>query len=263
MPSRASCELAVDRTRRFSKLKSPVLYDLTSGYDSRFNICAAVAAGIPFGVTVNGPDTSIEVRIAKKVAGLLGVRMHHFDPAKVWTRPIDASMRRELVYRTGGGLRFPEAYHHLLTRPSLAVTYGLHVGGGVGTDILRYHAWSHELYRIGRRRKADVDSLMRYRVFQGGPPPPGLFRRLRQHARCSRRPARRRFRGATSLNALPPLACAGIPIRPRWRTRRPSRATGSKDDSLPDVLRPTRSESRCHTLSWYSASWTVRDRPYS
>jgi hypothetical protein len=127
-------------------------------------------------VTVNGPETSIEVRIAKKVAGLLGIRMHHFDPAKVWTRPIDASMRRELVYRTASGLRFSEAYHHLLTRPSLAATYGVHVTGGVGTDILRYHAWSHELYRIGRRRRANVDSLMRYRMFQGGPPPPGLFR---------------------------------------------------------------------------------------
>ena len=169
-------ELAVDRTRRFSKLRSPVLYDLTSGYDSRFNICTALAAGIPFGVTVNGPDTSIEVRIAKKVADLLGVKMHHFDPATVWTKTIDGSTRRELLYRTGGGLRFTEAYHHLLTRPSLATTYAIHVSGGVGTDILRYHAWSHELLGVGRRRQANVTNLLRYRVFQEGPPPSGLFR---------------------------------------------------------------------------------------
>jgi hypothetical protein len=152
--------------RRHKALGVPVLADLTSGYDSRMVLCAALAAELPLAVTVNGDRDQIEVRVASEIAETLGIRIHRFVQRELWIRPVDPDMRRELVYRTAGELSFTEAYHQLLTRPPLANVYRLHFTGG-GNDTTRYHPWGQEFFGIGRRRLANVDNALRYRFLQG------------------------------------------------------------------------------------------------
>jgi hypothetical protein len=155
--------------RRHHALGVPIVADLTSGYDSRMVLCAAIAAGLPLAVTVNGDRDQIEVQIASEIAGGLGLRLHHFVQRELWTRPVDAELRRELLFRTAGELPFTEVYHHVLTRPQLAGAYRLHFNGG-GNDTTRYHPWGQEFFGIGRRRLANVENAVRYRFLQGSLP---------------------------------------------------------------------------------------------
>lgn len=167
--------LAVDRIRRLASLRSPVVADLTGGYDSRLVASLSHSAGVIGAITVNGPDDDDDVRIAREVARVMGWTTEHFDPATLWTRPVTPEMRRTLVHRTNGELAFTETYHHLLSRPVLAERYGLHFTGG-GGELLRFFPWSQEFWGIGRRRTAHVGNALRYRLLQEGPPPAGLFR---------------------------------------------------------------------------------------
>jgi hypothetical protein len=169
--------------RRHKALGVPIVADLTSGYDSRMVLCAALAAGLPLAVTVNGDRDQIEVRVASEIADALGITIHRFVQREIWTRPVDPEMRRELVYRTAGELCFTEGYHQLLTRPQLSSAYRLHFTGG-GNDTTRYHPWGQEFFGIGRRRLANVDNAVRYRFLQGrlqeGLLPPGVFDQFRR-----------------------------------------------------------------------------------
>lgn len=169
-------EAAMDRTRRIARLRSPILFDCTGGYDSRFGVASADGAGVDFALTVNGGDDSDDVIIGKKVAEALGREMIHYREGDVWTVPIDGEMRREMLYRTGGTLKFSEIYHHVLTRPELAKKYKLHCGGGVATDIARYYPWGQEFFGIGKRQIANVGNALNYRFLQEGPPRDRLFR---------------------------------------------------------------------------------------
>jgi len=160
---------------RYGRMSPPVLSDLTSGYDSRMVVAACAHAGIDFGVTVNGDPDHVEVRIAKKIAYLAGLPMVHTVPREIWTEPVTPELRREFVYRTGGELRFSEAYHQWLTRPRLAEHYRLHFTGG-GNDTTRYYPWAQEFFGIGRRRRANIRNLLRYRFLYSAPPE-GLYAR--------------------------------------------------------------------------------------
>jgi hypothetical protein len=166
----------VDRISRYAAVADgPVLLDLTSGYDSRLLASAADRAGVEMAVTVNGPPGDGDVVVAHKVSRAAGWEMHYFDPNEFWHLPIDSDLRRKLTWATDGNLPFTNAYHQALTRPILARKFKLHTIG-VGGDYLRYHPWAHELTGIGRRRRANVENLLRYRYLQEGPPPPNLFR---------------------------------------------------------------------------------------
>lgn len=167
-------ELAIDRIRRYRALKKDLVADITGGYDSRITVSAAHRAGSLVGVTVNGTEENEDVRIAKRLASAMGWPLIHFEPRSLWTRPIDAGLRRELTYRANGELPFTEIYHHCLSRPRLAERFDLHFTGG-GGELLRSFPWSQEFLGIGRRRRANIENALRYRFFQGGPPPPGLF----------------------------------------------------------------------------------------
>lgn len=184
-----------DRVRRYALAAGgKAVFDLTSGYDSRLLASAAHHAGIEPSVTVNGPGDDEEVVIASRVAQAAGWPMFHFDPFDSWTRTVDAETRRQLAIRTDGNLPFTEIYHHLVTRPVLAAEFRLHAAG-VGGEFIRYHPWGQEFFRIGRRGRANVDNILKFRMLHGGAPPPvfasdwyGLFKkqlRSRVEAVCA------------------------------------------------------------------------------
>src|SRR5215213_10955298 len=99
--------------------------------------------------------------------------MRYFNTRLLWTANITPDMRRELLYRTSGELPFTEVYHHLLTRPQLAQDFELSMQGS-GGPLFRYFPWSQEFFGIGRRRLANVDNVLKYRILPQ-PPPPSLF----------------------------------------------------------------------------------------
>ncbi len=166
-------DLATDRVSRYAAGAGTVISDLTGGLDSRFVASALERAGPNFIVTVNGSPALEDVQIAHKVAHATGWPLPYFNTESLWTIPIDPAMRRELTFRTNGELPFTSLYHQLLSRPILAGLGELHVIG-IGCDLLRYLAWNHELFTIGRRRPANIERAIRYRFLQI-PPPPALF----------------------------------------------------------------------------------------
>ena len=169
----AAAAVVVDRVARYAASASPVLSDLTGGLDSRLVASAACAAGLKFAVTVNGSPDHQDVRIAHRVAETMQWDMRYFDTQLLWTVKITSDMRRELLYRTNGELPFTEVYHHLLTRPQLAQDFELSMQGS-GGPLFRYFPWSQEFFGIGRRRLANVDNVLKYRILPQ-PPPPSLF----------------------------------------------------------------------------------------
>ncbi|MCE5267804.1 MAG: hypothetical protein LLG00_07950 [Planctomycetaceae bacterium] len=169
-------EVLVDRARRLTHGRQPVVCDLTSGFDSRLSVCCCDRAGADYAVTVNGDPDSVEVLISKLVAETNHRKWLGFFPRDMWTTPVDALMRRDLVYRTDAVLPFANVYHQAVTRPDMSHTYAMHLFGGYG-DFIRYHPWSHEFWNIGKRRLADIPKLIRYRFVQGGLPPQSLFER--------------------------------------------------------------------------------------
>ncbi len=171
----AITSLAVDRIKRYGALRRPIVCDLTGGYDSRLVAAAVHNAGMLSGITVDGTESSEDVRIAKRVAAAMAWPVDHFDTKSLWTKPITPEMRSELTYRTGGELAFTEVYHHLLSRPVLAERFNLHFTGG-GGELMRFFPWSQEFMGIGKRKMANARNALMYRFFQEGPPPDGLFR---------------------------------------------------------------------------------------
>jgi hypothetical protein len=132
--------LAVDRLSRYGTIAKPVISDLTGGLDTRLLSSAANAAGVDLTVTVNGPPDAEDVLIAHELAEAMGWEMKHFDTSSFWTSEVTPDLRRELVYRTSGELRFSEVYHHLLSRPLLGQEYSLHMIG-TGGDFYRTFPW--------------------------------------------------------------------------------------------------------------------------
>ena len=159
----AAGETLVDRMTRCAG-GDRVITDLTGGLDTRTILSAICASGHRPAVTVNGPAELDDVRVARQVADRLGLDMRYFDTPSFWTREVDAGLRRDLVHRTGGELPFTSVYHLALSRPLLARDHGLHVFG-CGGGFLRYFPWGQEFLGIGRRRRANIDNLLRYRVF--------------------------------------------------------------------------------------------------
>lgn len=169
----AAAAVVVDRVARHAASASPVVSDLTGGLDSRLLGSAAHAADLKPAVTVNGPPDHQDVWIAQRVAETMQWDMKFFNTQSLWTVEITPDMRRELLYRTNGELRFTEVYHHLLSRPHLAQDFNLHMLGS-GGELFRYFPWSQEFFGIGRRRLANVDNVLRYR-FLTDVPPSSLF----------------------------------------------------------------------------------------
>jgi hypothetical protein len=166
--------VSADRIARYAAAGGRPVMDLTSGYDSRLLASAADHAGLHPTVTVNGVPGDEEVRIARRVAEAAGWPIRFFDRREVSTRIIDAEARRHLQWRVDGNLVFTAVYHNWLTRPLLAEEFRMHTAG-VGGEFIRYHPWGQEFFGIGRRRPAKIDSILKYRMLQGAPPPRDLF----------------------------------------------------------------------------------------
>ena len=169
----AAAAVVVDRVARYAASASPVLSDLTGGLDSRLIASAASAAGLKFAVTVNGSPDHQDVQIAHRVAEIMQWDMRYFNTQLLRTAEITPDMRQELLYRTNGELPFTEAYYHVLTRPQLAEDFNLSMQGS-GGPLFRYFPWSQEFFGIGRRRLANADNVLKYRLLPH-PPPPSLF----------------------------------------------------------------------------------------
>ncbi|TMA37296.1 MAG: hypothetical protein E6J79_10865 [Deltaproteobacteria bacterium] len=172
----AIASVIVDRVRRFDAVSGPMVFDLTGGYDSRLLASGAHFAGVNPTVTVNGPPDLHDVVVSKQVAAAAGWPMMYFDTTRLGDREIDAEMRREFCYRTNAEIVFSDIYNQQFSRPMLAERFNLHAGG-VGGEFVRYYPWSQEFFGIGRRRKANVENVLRYRFLQGGFPPADLFER--------------------------------------------------------------------------------------
>jgi hypothetical protein len=157
-----------------ARSSSPILADLTGGYDSRLIVAALSRSGADLALTVNGSDADPDVLAATGAAAHCGWPITHFDPSTFWTVPIDQPLRRELVCRTGGELSFTAIYHQYLSRPQLAQKFGVHLNGG-GGELLRSVAWYHDLEGLIRKRPANAHRLARYRWLRATPFPPELL----------------------------------------------------------------------------------------
>ena len=72
-----------------ARSRSPILADLTGGYDSRLIVAALSRSGADFALTVNGADADPDVLAATAAATHCGWPITHFDP----THPLDRSDR--------------------------------------------------------------------------------------------------------------------------------------------------------------------------
>ena len=166
----AAAAVVVDRVARYAASGSPVLSDLTGGYDSRLLASALHAAGLEPAVTVNGPPNHQDVRIAHQVAKTMQWDMRYFNTQLLLTAEITPDVQQELLYRTNGELRFTEMYLQLLVWPKLAQDFNLHLEGS-GGPLLRYLPWSQEFSGIGRRQLANIDNVLNFRLLTDVPPP--------------------------------------------------------------------------------------------
>lgn len=167
----AVAAVLTDRVRRLSVVAEKSVADLTGGFDSRLVNLARHFVGVPVDVMVNGPEASDDVRIAKKLAAVMGWPLRHYQHDD---ERITGPLRQELSNFTAGELPFDRISFHRRTRPELGAEYDVALNG-VGGELLRYYTWSHEFANIGRRRRADVDRTLRYRYTLFGEPPPMLF----------------------------------------------------------------------------------------
>jgi hypothetical protein len=166
----AAAAVVVDRVARYAASASPVVSDLTGGYDSRLLASAVHAAGLEPAVTVNGPPDHPDVRISYQVAKAMQWDMRHFDTQLLLTAAITPDVQQELLYRTNGELRFTEMYLQRLVWPILGQDFNLHLEGS-GGPLLRYMPWSQEFFGIGRQRLANIDNVLNFRLLTDVPPP--------------------------------------------------------------------------------------------
>jgi hypothetical protein len=159
----ATAQVALDVARRYARL-GPVVSDLSGGYDSRFVACALAKVGATLTVTVNGHPQHSDVVLAKRVAQLAGWPIRHYGASV--EGEMTAAVRREAACMSRGELGVLAFYLHLITRPQLARDHVVHTQGG-GGEFLRYNPWGQEFTRIGRRERANVDRILRYRTLTG------------------------------------------------------------------------------------------------
>ena len=152
------------------------LIDLTGGYDTRMVAAAALQAGLEFDVITIPFPTQREITVASRVAQAMGLRHHIYGPETLAGLSPDRGVVRELLYRTAGEWYFRFPAYWLVSLRQLRPDYRLHIQGS-GGELTRAHQWNHEFWDIGRVRPPNIDRMLRYRFFQQGRTPPGLYRR--------------------------------------------------------------------------------------
>jgi hypothetical protein len=138
--AREVLRIARDRISRYGALCGPLITDLSGGLDTRTLSNLVGTAGVEFTTTVNGPETDMDVRIARQVAAILNWPLIHYDPNVDFKDDMLPGGLMELVHRSSGELPANYLYSHLLTRPALAKRFGLHMIG-TGGEFLRTFPW--------------------------------------------------------------------------------------------------------------------------
>lgn len=130
------------------------LCDLTGGYDSRAEVAAFVATGIPIAVTVSGPRDSADVSVSQGLARLAGTPHIYFDP------PPDISL--ELIRRA---LPFTDGEYDLVLysrvqqiHESSIGKYDISVNGSFG-EVARGYWWELLFPHIGEHLPLDAQML--------------------------------------------------------------------------------------------------------
>ena len=154
---------------------SGALIDLSGGYDTRMMVGAALRAGLNFDL-ITIPNRRGDPAVASRVAQAMGLRHHIFGPETRDGLGPNPQVVRELLYRTAGEWYFGFPAYWLISLKQLRPHYHIHLQGSAG-ELTRAHQWSHEFWDIGRVRPPNIDRMLRYRFFQQGRTPPGLYRR--------------------------------------------------------------------------------------
>jgi len=167
------CEVITHGLNLVCKGRQHILCDITGGYDSRLVLAACNANSISCGLTTNGSDENLDVKIARKISTEQGYPWIHGTRL---APPLELNEKtaRQLLFLTNGELVPTECADHLIKRPILCRDYEMHLTGGAG-ETLRSFPWGQEFFGIGRRRPANVDRAVRYRFLQSGRPPAGMF----------------------------------------------------------------------------------------
>jgi hypothetical protein len=171
LAAEATAEIATAVARRYVG-RGQVVADLTGGYDSRFVSCALTKAGAKLSVTVNGHSRSTDVVLARCAARTAGWPIRHYGAA--FSGEMTSTVRREAARMSRGELGALPFYLHLATRPVLARDHVVHIQGG-GGEFLRYNPWGQEFLGVGRRRRANIDRILRYRTLTGKALPDKVF----------------------------------------------------------------------------------------
>ena len=153
--------------------RGPLVADLTGGYDSRLVTSALSRAGATLTVTVNGHRGHSDVVIARRVAEAAGWPILHYGD--VFTGEMTADMWHAAAYMSRGKLSAAQFYLHLVTRPAFNPRFAAHIQGG-GGELLRNFPWGQEFAGIGRRRPANIERVLRYRLLAGSGLPDNIFR---------------------------------------------------------------------------------------
>jgi len=138
------------------------LCDLTGGYDSRAEVAAFVASGVPIAVTVSGPPASADVSVSQGLAGLAGIPHIYFDP------PLEISLElaRKSLPLTDGEYDLVLYSRVQQIHQSSIGKYDISVNGSFG-EIARGYWWELLFPHVGQHESLDTRMLAARRFAAG------------------------------------------------------------------------------------------------
>lgn len=141
-----------------------VVSDLTGGLDSRVTTACLLSGGIPFIPTVAGSPTHPDVVVARHICEKENLPLQAIDPSEYFS---DISHRIETALLLAEGCI--DTFTCAVTaqvKERLFQTLGrrpvMTVSGGLG-ECYRDFFWAQEFFDCGKRQRASVDKLIRYR----------------------------------------------------------------------------------------------------
>jgi hypothetical protein len=158
------------------------LCDLTGGYDSRAEVAAFVASGVPIAVTVSGPRDSADVFVSQGLAGLAGIPHIYFDPPP----EISLGAARGALPLTDGEYDLVLYSRVRQIHESSIGKYDISVNGSFG-EVARGYWWELLFPYVGEHLPLDT-RMIAARRFAAGAFDPSVFRRrlnLADHLACA------------------------------------------------------------------------------
>ncbi len=157
-----SLEVAVDQVyaqlvaalQRTSRNFSPLVADLTGGYDSRMLLCGLLGSGVDFESTVSGPESSADVRTANEIARHLHRPLHHSVLASVLH---GAQLLQSIRLCDGEYNAFDFARILAIHQPA-STRFAISLNGSFG-EIARGYWWELLWPALGAPRPVDTTKL--------------------------------------------------------------------------------------------------------